>query len=686
MFDTIKNHLFGTKKPNLHYYETVSQLEDGKDAENFATLKRLADEGYAEAQFRLADMYVNGVTDELNRKTRRALYEKAAQQGHVTAMTRLARDYQYSPMDIDRALFWGRKAYQIDKINQPFYLEVKRLKALQKQAERGDAQAQFEWAKNFSHNSEDKETYVKWLTKAAEQGHLKAQLKLANHYYYAGDAYQTEAAKWYEKAGHNGAPEGQFFIAKQLYADGKGSRDNKTKAMQWLEKAKAQGLDDYQFSELYDKLGIELKAKSGDAEALYQLGLQQAINFTSTDEEKAQAIDYFKRASEQGHTGACYQLGVSYEYVDDYDNRYERSIPLIRKAAEAGDAQAQYDLARRYSVNDRGVKQNLLQTFKWMKKAAMQQHPSAEEMYEELLERKYDELVATYPQAENGDKDAQCEVARLLYRYIGDTQSAIAWYEKAASQGYGVAHYELARLYQGKDKVPYGKSTSMYFHGYFKLENAEEKACAHIQHAADLGYDKAQFEHAEYLRQTGDRENAVKWYQLSADQDYAPAQFRYGLALMRGDCVAKDLASAKNYLQQSAEQGNSDGQCAFAQLIENEDREQAIQWYQAGAKKLHPESLLGLAKITLNDDAEQAFKLCRQSAYQGLKEAQYFLATLYAQGSGVAQDAHLSAVWLVQSAVQGHKPAAQMLSQAYRQGNGVARSDNMADYWEKYGT
>src|SRR5215510_13474653 len=56
---------------------------------------------------------------------------------------------------------------------------------------------------------------------------------------------------------------------------------------------------------------------------------------------------------------------------------FSRAATLLRKAAESGNAEAQYRLASIYR-SGRGVPQDELLAFKWMKAAAEQNHRSAQ--------------------------------------------------------------------------------------------------------------------------------------------------------------------------------------------------------------------------------------------------------------------------------------------------------------------
>src|SRR5215471_13484503 len=98
---------------------------------------------------------------------------------------------------------------------------------------------------------------------------------------------------------------------------------------------------------------------------------------------------------------------------------FSRAATVLRKAAESGNAEAQYRLASLYR-SGRGVPQDELQAFKWMKAAAEQNHMNAEFN------------LATMYLAGRG--------------VAADVGQATVWLKKAASRGHGEAVKLLAEI------------------------------------------------------------------------------------------------------------------------------------------------------------------------------------------------------------------------------------------------
>ena len=126
-------------------------------------------------------------------------YRKAAEQGYADAQCNLADMYHYGwgvPEDDEEAVKWYREA-----------------------AEQGHADAQCNLADMYRYGfgvPEDDEEAVKWYREAAEQGHADAQCNLGDMYYLGWGVPEDceEAAKWYQKAARQGNIAAQKALAK----------------------------------------------------------------------------------------------------------------------------------------------------------------------------------------------------------------------------------------------------------------------------------------------------------------------------------------------------------------------------------------------------------------------------------------------------------------------------------------
>jgi len=161
-------------------------------------------------------------------------------------------------------------------------------------------------------------------------------------------------------------------------------------------------------------------AKKGDPKAQFNVGLIYAKG-KGVNKDTYQAMEWYKKAAEQGNTAAQYNLAkLIAQRPDNEDPRARKRVKYwYEKAAEVGQKEAINDLALLY-LKGEGVKKNELKAFELFKKAA-----------------------------EMGDSAAQINVA-LMYAWgegvPNDKIKAYKNLKKALSQGRAEASSYLERL------------------------------------------------------------------------------------------------------------------------------------------------------------------------------------------------------------------------------------------------
>jgi len=175
------------------------------------------------------------------------------------------------------------------------------------------------------------------------------------------------------------------------------------------------------------------------------------------------------------------------------------ALKKLKPLAEAGNADAEYDLGTMYS-DGHGVPRDPRQAQAWWEKAANQ-----------------------------GQADAQFSLGFLLLNGAGEGDDAVAadpsaalpWLEKAAAQGHPSADYFLGYLYWSGTSVPFDP----------------EKALQYTLRAAEQGRADAEYQAGTILASQRGVQNAIeayKWLELAARQNYpGAAQNRDRLAADR---------------------------------------------------------------------------------------------------------------------------------------------------------
>ncbi|MDG2286187.1 MAG: tetratricopeptide repeat protein, partial [Alphaproteobacteria bacterium] len=109
-----------------------------------------------------------------------------------------------------------------------------------------------------------------------------------------------------------------------------------------------------------------------DAESDFDKGYaaDEAGDFT-------EAAKWYRKAAEQGNADAQFNLGVMYYNGDGVTQDYVEAAKWYRKVAEQGDAEAQNKLGFMYRKGE-GVTQDYAEAVKWYRKAAEQENVMAQ--------------------------------------------------------------------------------------------------------------------------------------------------------------------------------------------------------------------------------------------------------------------------------------------------------------------
>jgi hypothetical protein len=178
----------------------------------------------------------------------------------------------------------------------------------------------------------------------------------------------------------------------------------------------------------------------GDAKAVVSdANAEQAINVTGTvtepDIHEVTTVDGYKDAAKTGNVDAMYNLGLIYNVGEEgVDINHQESFKWYKMAAEAGDQDSQLNLGILYS-NGQGVSQNYTEALVWYLKSADQGNSIAQ----------YN-LGVIYSQGKG-----------MAANYA----EAVKWYTQAAAQGDSTAKYNLGIIYfQGVPSVKKDIKTS----------------------------------------------------------------------------------------------------------------------------------------------------------------------------------------------------------------------------------
>ena len=129
-----------------------------------------------------------------------------------------------------------------------------------------------------------------------------------------------------------------------------------------------------------DDLKTRAKAARGDAMAQVDMAEIYAtfngVCFDGVRKDDTESNKWYRKAAEQGDATAQFNLGIYY-HVRGMPKDYAQAAQWYRKAADQGDASAQVNLGGMYNEGD-GVPQSYAQAVFWYRKAAAQADTDAQ--------------------------------------------------------------------------------------------------------------------------------------------------------------------------------------------------------------------------------------------------------------------------------------------------------------------
>ena len=308
------------------YYEGLAAFKAGDYEAAFEEWKPLAEAGFPEAQYQLARMYHRGYAVQDDAEAAR-LYQLAAEQDHVMAQNNLGVMYEQ-----------GRGVERDEALAARWYLKA---------AQQGLTVAQANLAVLYEEGRgvpTDEQQAAQWYRLAGDAGHATSQYRLARLFDEGGGVEQSDgkAASWYRKAARQGHAESQLALAG-MYEVGRGVKKDPSKAAKWRRMAMMQGLD-----------------ASPPASA-------QAIAATATPPAPVAA------ASEPEVAATAAPAPPPPPLAPPAEENLAPALAAAFDAAEAGDVDAQYDLARRFESGN-ALPRSHQEAGKWYLAAAERGH------------------------------------------------------------------------------------------------------------------------------------------------------------------------------------------------------------------------------------------------------------------------------------------------------------------------
>jgi TPR repeat protein/serine/threonine protein kinase len=364
---------------------------------------------------------------------------------------------------------------------------------------------------------------------------------------------------------------------------------------------------------------------------------------------------------------AAESLAEAQRYIDAKD--FEKAVPLLEKAADAGNGFAMEKLGALYR-DGQGVRQDYAKAREWYEKAA--NGGSAEAMtnlgvfyeYGQGVTQNFFKAREWYQKgADAGSADAMNGLGALYADGQGgdrDYVKAFEWFQKSAEGGNAAAKCNMGLMYSNGQGVP--------------QDNV--KAREWFQKSADAGYIKAMYDLGwVYANGKGANQDYVKaseWYQKAVDGGDANAMFNLALLYEDGQGVTQDYVKARELLERSANAGNAGAMTSVGWLYANgkgvaRDYLKAREWYE---KAIDGGDSMGMNNLGwlyengqgVSRDYAKAREWFQKAADAGNTKAMENMALLYVNGKGVSQDYGKAREWFQKAAAAGDEVAKRALS------------------------
>ncbi len=719
----------------------IKAFEEGRYDVALEELSPIAEDGDAEAQYLLGQIYEQGLGGGKDVELALKWYQIAADQGHegaLKALNRIKPDTLMSTNKSDEQQYNEEKnsdlanRYQMgwDALNSG-ELDTA-LSIWTVLAEEGHAEAQFNLGVFYSDEGavpKDVEKALKWIRLSANQGHAPAQFTLGVMYHLGNGVPQDDkiAFGWYKLAAEQGDATSQSVLG-DIYRDGRGVAKDLDKALKWTKLAADQGLEraiealtllakkkqetsssssqqaDEDFSSAkVDKIEGAVKQDiTPDLEQAYK----QATKLFKTGDFTA-SLEALLPLAEQGHVLAQYNVGVLHRDGLGTKQNYKVAIKWFKLAVDQNYANAQFNLGNMYR-DGHGVEQDYETAVALYRLAAAQGHASGQYMLGALyidgfgVSQDYDEALKWFRlSADQKSSYAQVALGQLYRDGLGvpeDRSKAVEFFQLAADQGDEEGKRQLALLLasQLSNAKEASKSSVVGSHALQIGLNAFEKgdyfdAMEKLFPLAEDGEMEAQFVLGQMYRKglgvDKDGGEALKWAQLAANQGHQDAQYYMGLTHHFGFGLRKDPQKAAEWYKRAADQGHESAKKNLSRLgtLESPPKKN-VEVASVPKPKRKPDAIPPRIKsvdvldlLTINPAA--IISQTMNDAKKGDPAAQYFLGNFYSRGDGIAKDDAQALKWYLRSAEQGYEKAQLEVSILYYAGEKVPEDLFKAYKW-----
>ena len=633
------------------YSKLIEFLKRRKDRNALITLfRKQHKKNNLQATFDLASAYHYGQGVIVDHKVENELYTISSEQGHVDSMYNLANNFEnakFVKQDIDKALYWFKKAGTAKSLNQVGYIYYEgaggidvdyseAMKWFLKASDLGNVFSTSNIGLFYQYGKGVEIDYAKaidFYKAGITDKYLVTYKRLGDIYQYSlGEKYYDEAEYWYEKGAIAGDLDAYERLG-DLYQFQEGFTDLQ-KAAHWYKLGANKGhvRSQYEYAMIYAKKLNNRALSNTWFDEVYNSSDGQSINWIADSYSSGQkylnvnlnkAIKFYKKASELGNSDAQINLGYHYEKGNGVGKNLDEARALYEQASNQDNAQAINNLALFYKFGKGGLKTSLKKSFELFLKAASL-----------------------------GNDYAQNNLGKMYYKgvYVDkDYSEALAWFEKAANQNFKHSYFYLGYLYVFGD-----------------IEKQDfKKGRDYLEKALAIGS--------------------------------ASAADNLGVMYSKGLSVKPNPKTAANYFLAAAKLRENEEPYAYAANVflfgywgVEINFDMARKYFKKGLKNGSAMAMNNLGEMYrlgqgVTIDYLKAISLYKKAIEKEDEVAMFNMSEFYRDGLGVKKNANKEFEWMERSANSGFLPAYVDLSRMYKNATGTNKDIIKSIEWLKKG-
>lgn len=424
------------------------------------------------------------------------------------------------------------------------------------------------------------------------------------------------------------------------------------------------------FSVIFEKMPFDIIAfdlvEGKPIEGVYKLPKWNFYDVRIKTETQIRAeINQLKKEAEKGDADAAFELGRKYEIGKEVAQNMDQAYQYYLKSAENGNIEAKEKVAFAYFTSDSRTITTLELATTYLMDAAKNGSGSAQaylgKLYEigSSLEKNLEESAKWYEaSAYSGNSYGQFWLAQKK-ETSGDYASAAQWYEKAIAQEDYIAPYAQNSL---GDLYYFGRGVEQSYETAFlwfqkSANNRHPNGKSNLAHMYEHGYGISK-----------NNETAINLYEeiiATVDSDDLKSSSLNSL----GNIYSREnnfynLEKAVSYYQKAIALDNNIYSLYSIGKMYNDGKgvlknpAKAKEYLEKSAQSGYnaAEYELGLLYKT-NNDLQSAFKWFEKSAQNDYAAAQYELGLMYFYGKGVAKNNGTAAKWIENAYNAGNEDA-----------------------------